>query len=63
MKEATLSVNVGAGNGFVKPIAITKHKGNRMIPLGWYADEMDNLHKERKKRLKKMISDCRWESL
>ncbi len=63
MKEATLSVNVGAGNGMVKPIAITKHNGARVIPLDWYADQMDDFHKERKIRLKKMIKDCKWSKL
>lgn len=63
MKEATLSVNVGAGDGFVKPIAITKNNGNRMIPLNWYADEMDEFHKERKKRLEKLVKNYQWGNL
>lgn len=54
MNEATLSVNVGAGQ-LIQPLALMKNKGQRLIPMAWYLDVMDSFHDEKKKRLERVF--------
>lgn len=58
-KESTMAVNIGYDQ-FMKPMSVMKHNGQRLIPIHWYNDEMDEFYRERKHRLKEVLGDSYW---